>query len=356
MDLYALTRPLFFALSPETAHGLVIRLLKAGLVPAQGGGDDAALGISLWGLNFSNPLGLAAGFDKNAEVPDAMLAQGFGFVETGTVTPRPQPGNPKPRLFRLTEDEAIINRLGFNNKGLQRYAANLERRRLLAKEGIVGANIGANKDSEDPIADYVTGLERLLGLADYFTVNISSPNTPGLRKLQGREALDELLSRLMTVRNHAREKLSYLPPLLVKIAPDLDDKERSDIAEIILKHGIDGLIVSNTTVGLRDQLKSSFREETGGLSGQPLFEFSTQVLEDMYRLTEGRIPLIGVGGVSTGQQAYAKIRAGASLIQLYSALAYHGPGLVQKIKRELLACLREDGFSSVMEAVGAAHR
>ena len=226
----------------------------------------------------------------------------------------------------------------------------------MAKEGIVGANIGANKDSEDPIADYVTGLERLLGLADYFTVNISSPNTPGLRKLQGREALDELLSRLMTVRNHAREKLSSLPPLLVKIAPDLDDKERSDIAEIILKHGIDGLIVSNTTVGLRDRLRSSFREETGGLSGQPLFEFSTQVLEDMYRLTEGRIPLIGVGGVSTGQQAYAKIRAGASLIQLYSALAYHGPGLVQKIKRELLACLREDGFSSVMEAVGAAHR
>ncbi|WP_417317310.1 quinone-dependent dihydroorotate dehydrogenase [Emcibacter sp.] len=356
MDIFSLAKPLLFALSPETAHGLVIRLLKAGLVPSAHERDDDALRTKLWGLEFPNPVGLAAGFDKNAEVADAMLAQGFGFVETGTVTPRPQPGNEKPRIFRLEKDLAVINRLGFNNRGLEAYMARLARRRGLGKPGIVGANIGANKDSDDPIQDYVTGLDRLLSYADYFTVNISSPNTPGLRKLQGREALDELLTRLVATREAALNRLSVVPPLLVKIAPDLDEAEKRDIADIIVKHKVDGLIVSNTTIGFREQLRSSHREETGGLSGQPLFEFSTAVLADMYRLTEGKIPLIGVGGVSNGRQAYEKIRAGASLIQLYSALIYHGPGLVGTIKKELLECLRRDGYSEISQAVGAAHR
>ena len=356
MDLYSLAKPLFFAFSPETAHGLVIKLLKAGLVPSSYEKDSEALQVRLWGLDFPNPVGLAAGFDKNAEVADAMLAQGFGFVETGTVTPRPQPGNEKPRIFRLEEDRAVINRLGFNNRGLDAYAARLARRRELGKRGIVGANIGANKDSEDPIQDYVTGLDRLLSNADYFTVNISSPNTPGLRKLQGREALDELLSRLKETREAAAHRLRVMPPLLVKIAPDLDEEEKRDIADIIVKHKIDGLIISNTTVGLRESLHSTGRDETGGLSGQPLFEFSTGVLADMYRLTEGKVPLIGVGGISNGRQAYEKIRAGASLVQLYSALVYHGPGLVRTIKKELLDCLYEDGYSEISQAVGAAHK
>ncbi|WP_321393294.1 quinone-dependent dihydroorotate dehydrogenase [Emcibacter sp.] len=356
MDLFSLAKPLLFAFSPETAHGLALHLLKAGLVPSSHETDDVALRVKLWGLDFPNPVGLAAGFDKNAEAADAMLAQGFGFVETGTVTPRPQPGNEKPRIFRLSEDQAVINRLGFNNKGLNAYAARLARRRGLEKPGIVGANIGANKDSEDPIQDYVTGLDRLLSYADYFTVNISSPNTPGLRKLQGREALDELLGRLMATREAAMNRLSVIPPLLVKIAPDLDEGERQDIAEIVLKHKMDGLIVSNTTVGLRDSLKSAHRDEGGGLSGQPLFEFSTGVLADIYQLTGGKIPLIGVGGIGSGRQAYEKIRAGASLVQLYSALVYQGPGLVRKIKKELLECLYEDGYSEISQAVGAAHK
>lgn len=355
MGLYTLTKSLLFNLSPERAHGLAIFGLKYGLVLADHHQDDAVLAIKVWGMDFTNPVGLAAGFDKNAEVACAMLAQGFGFVETGTVTPKPQVGNPKPRLFRLTEDQAVINRMGFNNKGLKVYASNLKRRAGLGKCGIVGANIGANKDSEDPASDYVTCLKQLLGKANYFTINISSPNTPGLRKLQGKQALDDLLSRLVAVREAATD-LEVTPPLLVKIAPDLDSEECQDIAEIVLKHDMDGLIVSNTTIGLRDHLTSEYSGEIGGLSGAPLFDKSTELLSDMYRLTEGKIPLIGVGGISSGAQAYRKIRAGATLVQLYSALVFHGPGLVRQIKLDLAAALKADGFSSLQDAIGADHR
>ncbi len=355
MGLYNLTKPLLFALSPEQAHGLALFGLKHGLVSADHQRDDDILSTQLWDMDFPNPVGLAAGFDKNAEVPCAMLAQGFGFVETGTVTPKPQAGNPKPRLFRLTEDQAVINRMGFNNLGLDVYAKNLIRRDGLGKCGIVGANIGANKDSADPIGDYVTCLKRLLGMANYFTINISSPNTPGLRGLQGRDALDELLTRLVAAREEfspARVK----PPLLVKIAPDLDPAGLKDIADIALKHNIDGLIVSNTTVALKESLKSKFSGEAGGLSGAPLFELSTSRLSDIYRLTEGRIPLIGVGGIASGRDAYRKIRAGASLVQLYSAMVFQGPGLVRKIKLELTEALKEEGFTSLKDAVGADHK
>lgn len=355
MGLYNIARSLLFTLSPEKAHWLAIRGLKSGLVFSDHHQDDIILATGLWGMDFANPVGLAAGFDKNAEVPCAMMAQGFGFVETGTVTPKPQAGNPKPRLFRLTRDQAVINRMGFNNLGLKVYARNLERRAGLGKCGVIGANIGANKDSEDPASDYVTCLTGLLGLANYFTINISSPNTPGLRKLQGREVLDDLLGRLVRVRDGATG-LDVKPPLLVKIAPDLDEGEAADIAETVMKHGMDGLIISNTTIGLRDQLTSKYAGENGGLSGTPLFNKSTELLSDMYRLTKGKIPLVGVGGISSGDDAYRKIRAGASLVQLYSALVFHGPGLVCKIKLELTEILKNEGFTSVRDAVGADHR
>ncbi|MCC3862344.1 quinone-dependent dihydroorotate dehydrogenase [Pseudemcibacter aquimaris] len=351
MNLYTFAKPFFFMFLPEQAHTLAITALKYGLIPGSNLPQNSRLSQTLWGLNFKNPVGLAAGFDKNAEVYKPMLGQGFGFVETGTVTPLAQPGNEQPRIFRLTEDQAVINRMGFNNKGLDYYISQLQKRD--PNDGIVGANIGANKLSEDPINDYVIGLERVLGLADYFTINISSPNTPGLRKLQGREALDELLSKLKAVRENA--KLEKEPPLILKIAPDLDDQECEDIADIILKHEMDGLIVSNTTLS-RDGLTSDQKDEAGGMSGKPLFEFSTQVLSKMYKLTEGKIPLIGVGGVSNGEEAYAKIRAGASLVQLYSALVYHGPSLAEKINLELNELLRKDGFSNITEATGIDHK
>ncbi len=350
MTLYELIKPLLFMLSPERAHSIAIKALKFGFLPASRAPVSDRLSQTLWGLHFPNPVGLAAGFDKNAEVFGPMLRQGFGFVETGTVTPLPQPGNEKPRIFRLTEDQAVINRLGFNNQGLEKYIDRLKNRDK--GTGIVGANIGANKLSEDQIADYVIGLKRVIGLADYFTINISSPNTPGLRALQSREALDDLLSRLKAVRDQAESAISV--PLILKIAPDLNDAECEDIAQIILKHEMDGLIVSNTTLS-REGLISPLRTETGGLSGAPLFDLSTTVLSKMYKLTDGKIPLIGVGGISSGKHAYTKIKAGASLVQLYSALIYHGPDLVNQINRELEELLKEDGFSNVTEAIGIDH-
>ncbi|MEZ5757360.1 MAG: quinone-dependent dihydroorotate dehydrogenase [Emcibacteraceae bacterium] len=351
MNLYEFLKPVLFLISPERAHSLAILALKSGLLPSGNVPKSTILNQSIWNLDFPNPVGLAAGFDKNAEVYEPMLKQGFGFVETGTVTPLAQAGNEKPRIFRLTEDKAVINRLGFNNKGLEYYMARLAARGKT--NGIVGANIGANKLSDDQIEDYVIGLKRLLGLADYFTINISSPNTPGLRALQGKEALDELLSKLKAVRDQAG--LESAPPLILKIAPDLNDQECADIAEIILKHKMDGLIVSNTTLS-RPNLVSSFKDEAGGLSGAPLFELSTEILSKMYKLTSGKIPLIGVGGVSNGEQAYRKIKAGASLVQLYSALVYHGPGLVRKINWELEELLKKDGFRNIKEAIGIDHK
>ncbi|HEY0104454.1 MAG TPA: quinone-dependent dihydroorotate dehydrogenase [Rhizomicrobium sp.] len=330
---------------PETAHRATLWLAKnlSGLLPDPPA-DDPRLAVAALGLRFSNPLGLAAGFDKDAEVPDAMRKFGFGFVECGTVTPRPQAGNPRPRLFRLAEDRAVINRMGFNNGGMDAAAARLAARR---RKGVLGINIGANKDSADRIADYGTGFARLAPFADYVTVNVSSPNTPGLRGLQNR---DELV-RLLTVLSDARARLSLSVPLLLKIAPDLDLPALDDIAAVLAEVPIEGLIVSNTTIARPAALKSVHAAETGGLSGAPLFEPSTHILKQMRRRVG--LTLVGVGGIASGAQAYAKIRAGASLVQLYTALALDGPGLVARIKRELLACLDRDGFARLADAVGA---
>ena len=331
---FPLARPVLHALDAETAHGLTIAALKAlpRPVPAV---PDPRLAVKAFGLSFPNPLGLAAGFDKNAEVPDEMLALGFGFTEIGTVTPLPQAGNPRPRLFRLAEDEAVINRMGFNNEG---HAAALKR--LIARRGagIVGVNIGANKDSADRIADYVKGIEAFSQVASYFTVNISSPNTPGLRALQSRAELAQLLARL----NAARAEQAARPPMLLKIAPDLRADELEDIAEAAAGGAVDGIIVSNTTLS-REALRSPLAGEQGGLSGRPLLGLSTQQLARLHLLTRGAIPLVGAGGVHDAASALLKIRAGACLVQLYSALVYRGPGLVGGILSGISAELGRSG-------------
>jgi dihydroorotate dehydrogenase len=334
------------SLPAEAAHRATIALLKAGgnLLPAAPP-DDAMLAIPLFGRLFPNPLGLAAGFDKNAEVPDVMLKLGFGFVECGTVTPRPQPGNPQPRMFRLRQDRAVINRLGFNNQGMEAAAERLSAR---PRQGIVGINIGANKDSPDRISDYRETFARLSPLADYVTVNISSPNTPGLRGLQNKDELEKLLALLTEERARANSTV----PLLLKIAPDLDEHALDDIAATVLESGIEGMIVSNTTLARPASLKSANAKESGGLSGAPLFAPSTAILKAVRQRVGDRMALIGVGGVSSGADAYAKIRAGASLVQLYTAMAYEGPGIVTRIKRELSTLLARDGFARVSDAVG----
>lgn len=336
--------PLVRNIDAETAHRATLKLLSCALLPPPAA-DDPVLGTTLFGKTLSNPIGLAAGFDKNAEVPDAMLRLGFGFVEVGGITPKPQPGNPRPRVFRLVEDRAVINRMGFNNDGLEVAARRLDARR--GRPGIVAANLGANKDSADRPGDYAISYERLAPLVDFTVINVSSPNTPGLRNLQGREELSALLTRLQPL--HARLKT----PLLVKIAPDLADEDIRDVADLALQFRLDGIVATNTTIARRPTLRSANRGETGGLSGAPLFEASTAVLKQLYGHVGGKIPLIGVGGISSGAQAYAKIRAGASAVQLYSALVYEGPGLVSRIKTELAALLKRDGFRSVADAVGA---
>jgi dihydroorotate dehydrogenase len=351
-DYFKLAGPVIRSLDPEQAHGLTVRALACGLVPRQPRLSIPNLETTLWGLRFPNPVGLAAGFDKNAEVPDAMLAQGFGFVEIGSVTPRPQPGNPKPRMFRLPEDRAIVNRMGFNNEGLDAVARRLETRPRI---GIVGANLGKNKDTEDAASDYEKGAARLAPLSDYLVINVSSPNTPGLRSLQGRDQLEGLVGRTRDALDKAVTS-GKRPPLLLKIAPDLNDEDLSDIAAVALAGALDGLIVSNTTIARPASLRSTFAAETGGLSGAPLFEPSTAVLKRMYALTQGKLPLVGVGGIASAEQAYAKIKAGASLVQLYSAMIYEGPGLVTRINRGLADLLRRDGFATLADAVGADHR
>ncbi|MBM3343100.1 MAG: quinone-dependent dihydroorotate dehydrogenase [Betaproteobacteria bacterium] len=353
MDGYRWARPLLHLLTPETAHRAAIGALKLGLAARAGDDDDAILSTTVWGLNFKNPLGLAAGFDKDAEVTDAMLDLGFGFVEAGSVTPEPQPGNPKPRLFRLDEDHAVINRFGFNSKGLDYFAKRLQARQ---RAGIVGANVGKNRDTADAAADYAKGITRVCGLADYLVCNVSSPNTPGLRSLQARAQIEDLLNRLLQARRAAAPDPGKPPPLLAKVGPDLDDAQIQDIAEVALATRIDGLIVGNTTVTRPEGLRSRYANETGGLSGPPLMPLATQCLSKMYRATGGKIPIIGCGGVASGEDAYLKIRAGASLVQLYSSLVFGGPALVARVKRKLAACLGRDGFKSVVQAVGADHR
>ena len=351
---YAITRPFLFGMDAEAAHELTMDMLARGQrTPLQWAWCNETVNdpITLAGLQFPNRVGMAAGLDKNARCIDALGAMGFGFVEVGTVTPKAQPGNPKPRMFRLVEDRAVINRMGFNNEGVEAVAARLEAR---ARIGIVGANLGKNKDTADAADDYVIGVRRLAPLADYLVVNVSSPNTPGLRALQGRDPLRALLERVLEAR--ASCGLSRNPPLLLKIAPDLTVEDKSDIAAVALESGIDGLIVSNTTIARPDIIPVAMRGEAGGLSGAPLFEASTSVLREIYALTGGKLPIVGVGGVATGEHAYAKIRAGASLVQLYSAMVYAGPAVVHRIRRELAELLRRDGFRSVAEAVGADHR
>jgi dihydroorotate dehydrogenase len=322
-------------LPPEAAHTATISALKRGLGPKPRP-DDPRLAIKLAGLALPNPVGLAAGFDKNAEVPDAMLAAGFGFVECGTVTPMPQAGNPKPRIFRLPNDEAVINRLGFNNQGLSAYVNRLRAR--AGKAGIVGANIGANKDSTDRVGDYVTGLRRVWLHASYVTVNISSPNTPGLRALQTRSALQELLGALGEARA-VQAAAHGEKPLFLKVAPDLDEGEITAIAETAITARIDALIVSNTTIDRPDSLTGAHKAQQGGLSGRPLMAKSTHVLKEMADAVNGAMPLIGVGGIASADDAIAKLDAGATAIQLYTGLIYHGLGLVEEIKAGLIARL-----------------
>ncbi len=351
-SLFGLARSVLFQMDAETAHGMVLKSLKTGLGGKDRGAPDPMLMQTVFGLTFPNPVGLAAGFDKNAEVPDALLRLGFGHVECGTITPRPQVGNPKPRIFRLVEDRAVINRLGFNNEGLEAAAARLEARHRAGAGGIVGANLGANKDTQDKPADYVTGLKRLYGLADYFTVNVSSPNTPGLRNLQQRDDLQDLLTRVLDARA-ALAGTKTPKPVLLKVAPDLTPEDVADIVDVAVGCGVDGLIVSNTTIARPEGLKGASASETGGLSGAPLFERSTDMIRTFAGQVKGRIPIIGVGGVASPEQAYAKIRAGASLVQLYTGLVYEGPGLVEIIVNGLPGLLKADGFASVSEAVGA---
>ena len=344
MSLYTMLRPLLFTLDAERAHRATIRALRLKPAAAPPAADER-LASEVAGLRFPNPVGLAAGFDKDAQVPDAMLGLGFGFVEVGTLTPFPQAGNPRPRLFRLVEDEAVINRMGFNNGGQAAAYERLLRRNR--RPGIVGINIGANKDATDRIADYAHGVEVMAGLARYLTVNISSPNTPGLRALQDRGALDALLAAVMD----ARAASGAAPPIFLKVAPDLEPADIDDIAELASAHRLDGLIVSNTTIS-RPPLRSRHAGEGGGLSGAPLRDLAQQRLADFRKATGGAMPLIAAGGIASAEDAYARIRAGASLVQLYSALVYEGPGLARRIARGLAERLRQEGFGSVAEAIG----
>ena len=351
MALYPLVRPLAFALDAEAAHRLTIRALRL-LPPMRPPPPDPRLISEVAGLTFLNPVGLAAGFDKDAEVWRQMLGFGFGFVEVGTLTPRPQVGNPKPRLFRLVEDRAVINRMGFNNRGqadaVPRLRATGAGPSTTLRTGLVGANIGANKDSPDRIADYVAGARAMRDVADYLTVNISSPNTPGLRALQDKGALDELLAAMVAEREAGT-------PIFLKVAPDLTPSDIDDIVAVAVQRRIDALIVANTTIS-RPPLRSKHASEAGGLSGAPLKALALERLSDFARAAGGALPLIAAGGIENGVDAFDRIRAGASLVQLYSALVYEGPGLAKRINAELVRLLKLHGFASVAEAVGTWRR
>ena len=340
--LFDLVRPALFALDPERAHRLTVAALA--LSPRVGPPRAGPLAITVAGLDFPNPLGMAAGFDKDAEVPDQLLGLGFGFAEVGSITPRPQAGNPKPRLFRLAEDRAVINRMGFNNGGAEPARQRLERR--ARRPGVVGINIGANKDSDDRAADYATMTRIMAPHASYIAVNISSPNTPGLRALQDESALTGLLDAVIDARGESA------PPVFLKVAPDLEPADIDAIARIAIERGLGALIVSNTTIS-RPALRSPHAGETGGLSGAPLRDLAQQRLRDFRKATGGAIPLVGVGGIASAEDAWARIRAGASLVQLYSAMVYEGPSLPRRIVRGLEQLMKRDGFASIAEAVGS---
>ncbi|WP_306007084.1 quinone-dependent dihydroorotate dehydrogenase [Aquicoccus porphyridii] len=339
---------LLHRIDPETAHGLAIRALRAGLAPQPGNVASPRLRTTLASLSLPNPVGLAAGFDKNATALDPLARAGFGFVEVGAVTPRPQPGNPRPRLFRLTEDRAAINRFGFNNDGMEAVAPRLAARK---GTGILGLNLGANKDSPDRSEDYARVLAHCGPMIDFATVNVSSPNTEKLRDLQGAAALRDLLTRVIETRNWLKRPI----PVFLKIAPDLTDAELADLATVAMDTGVDAIIATNTTLS-RDGLASRHRIETGGLSGAPLFERSTRVLARLYDLIGGDMPLVGVGGIGSAEDAYAKIRAGATAVQLYTAMIFKGLSLAGDIVRGLDALVERDGYSNVSEAVGTGYK
>jgi len=336
-------RPAIFTLEPERAHALSIAGLKTGLVLGHSVADER-LHVNLVGLNFPNPLGMAAGFDKNAEVVNPLLRLGFGFTEIGTVTPRPQTGNQRPRLFRLVEDEAIINRMGFNNEG---HETVYRRLKTLHCKGIIGVNIGANKDSEDRVADYVAGVQRFYEVADYFAINISSPNTPGLRDLQNKQSLSELLHAVTHQRQQKIDEGESAVPIFVKIAPDLDEPQLEEIATVVSETTVDGIIIANTTLSRDGIINHRYGAEAGGLSGKPLFVKSTIILAKMRKLLGVKMPIIGVGGVSSSETFLEKIRAGADLVQLYTALVYHGPGLARTILTDTLKQLENDGMNTI---------
>ena len=342
--IFRAARPIIFSLKPEAAHRMTIHALKA--APSGKPQAPGKLAVKVAGLEFPNPVGLAAGFDKDAEVPDAMLGLGFGFAEVGSITPLPQAGNPKPRLFRLTGDGAIINRMGFNNGGALAARDRLAARK--GKAGIVGVNVGANKNSSDRIVDYAVMAEMMASFASYLAINISSPNTPGLRALQDESQLADLLDEVIA----ARGRSGFMPPIFLKVAPDLEAADIDAIARIAIDRKLGALIVSNTTIS-RPSLSSKHANEAGGLSGKPLRELALRRLRDFRKATGGEIPLVGVGGISTAEDAWQRIRAGASLVQLYSALVYEGPGLARTITRGLERLMERDGFSSIEEAVGS---
>jgi dihydroorotate dehydrogenase len=353
--LYRLVRPALFALDAERAHGLALAALK--LTPAGRPAEPGPLAVDVAGLAFPNPLGMAAGFDKDGEVPDALLGLGFGFAEAGSITPRPQPGNPRPRLFRLADDRAVINRMGFNNHGAEAAARRLAARR--ARGGLIGINIGANKDSPDRIADYAAMTQIMAPLASYLAVNISSPNTPGLRALQDEGALVGLLDAVLEALGPGSGNPDIAagprpagPPIFLKVAPDLEPADIDAIARIAIDKRLGALIVSNTTIS-RPPLRSPLSGEAGGLSGEPLKPLALQRLRDFRKATGGALPLVGVGGIASAQDAWVRIRAGASLVQLYTAMVYEGPGIARRIVRGLEQLMRRDGFASVAEAVGS---
>jgi len=347
--VFALARPALAALGPERAHELTIRSLEAGIYPRGQAPDDPRLAVGIWGLTFPNPLGSAAGFDKDARVVAPALGMGLGFAEIGTVTPRPQAGNPRPRIFRLPADRALINRLGFNNGG---HAAALARLQQRPSSGVVGVNIGANKDAVDRAADYAEGIRCFYDVASYFTINVSSPNTPGLRDLQAPAALDELLARALAVREEMTGAGKPRRPIVVKIAPDLADADLEPMTAVLMARGIDGIAIGNSTLARTGLVETALAAEAGGISGRPLYRRSTVLLARVFRLTQGRIPLIGVGGIDSGPAAIAKIEAGATLLQLYTGLVYEGPGLIGRIKRALVRYAEDRKLARIGDATG----
>lgn len=341
-SMFSLAKPILHAMDAEAAHGLTIKALKAGLHPRDTAPNDPALAQTIAGLDFKNPVGIAAGFDKNAEVAEALFKLGFGFVEAGTVTPKPQDGNPKPRIFREPQSKSVINRMGFPGLGADVFEANLKT--LKNKTGILGVNIGKNKTTDDPAADYIELAKRFAHRCDYLTVNISSPNTPGLRDLQKREFLAPFILEVKAAAGRT--------PVFIKLAPDLDDAQIADLAATVMEGGIDALILGNTTLDRPNSLPDDFKKQTGGLSGPLLRAKSTRAINRFYKETQGKLPIIGVGGIASAEDAYEKIRAGACLVQLYTALVFEGPALIADIKTGLSRLLARDGFKNISEAVG----